>query len=166
MASAPIMGNGLWELSKYFMDQLAGVLNRVNSKRQQISAKITCQLDITEYGGNKLKRLRRFRRRNEDEYDDDYYLTDVESADQGTSNKMNLNFILNLDDGDIPLSSSKMLSRTPSFTVTRSDQALADDTFDNILEVTAHHDAIMAYYYLEDNKVGNLLYTKFIQKLT
>ncbi|XP_065159937.1 patatin-like phospholipase domain-containing protein 2 isoform X2 [Atheta coriaria] len=153
MASAPIMGNGLWELSKYFMDQLAGVLNRVNSKRQQISAKITCQLDITEYGGNKLKRLRRFRRRNEDEYDDDYYLTDVESADQGTSNKMNLNFILNLDDGDIPLSSSKMLSRTPSFTVTRSDQALADDTFDNILEVTAHHDAIMAYYYLEDNKV-------------
>lgn len=29
-----------------------------------------------------------------------------------------------------------------------------DDTFEHILQVTAHHDAVMAYYYMdEDNKV-------------
>lgn len=53
MVAAPQVGNGAWELSKFFMDKMSHLLHKVNRKRQQISAKITCQLAITEYGGSK-----------------------------------------------------------------------------------------------------------------
>lgn len=53
MAAAPHVGNTLWDASKVMLDQVSSILNRVNRKRQQISAKITCQLAITEYGGSK-----------------------------------------------------------------------------------------------------------------
>lgn len=53
MVAAPQLGNGVWEVSKYFMDQMGHVLYKVNKKRQQLSAKITCQLAITEYGASK-----------------------------------------------------------------------------------------------------------------
>lgn len=45
-----------------------------------------------------------------------------------------------------------MLSRQPSLTISRSDFG-DDDTFERILQVTSHHEAIMAYYYLDENKV-------------
>lgn len=51
-------------------------------------------------------------------------------------------------------SSGKILSRQPSLTVCKSEQLVDDDTFEHILQVTAQHDAVMAYYYMdEDNKV-------------
>lgn len=53
------------------------------------------------------------------------------------------------------LTSNRVVSRTPSLTVSKSsDQIVDDDTFEHILQVTAQHDAVMAYYYMdEDNKV-------------
>ncbi|KAJ8922499.1 hypothetical protein NQ315_007529 [Exocentrus adspersus] len=134
MAAAPQIGNSAWELSKFFMDKISYMLNKVNRKRQQISAKITCQLAITEYGGN---------------------IHDVEACQNETSeNKVNLNFTLNLDDSDLPLSQSpcrkfktkEILQRKPS----RSD-TMDDDTFEHILQVTSQHETIMAYYYLDEN---------------
>ncbi|CAG9856648.1 unnamed protein product [Phyllotreta striolata] len=136
MVAAPQMGNGVWELSKVFMDKLSYLLNKINRKRQQLSAKITCQLAITEY----------------DKYD-------VESCqDLKSENKMNLNFTLKLEDSDLPLTQSpvrrfktkEILQRKPSFTVNRTD-TLDNDTFDHILQVTSQHDTIMAYYYLDEN---------------
>lgn len=138
MAAAPQVGNGVWEFSKYFMDQMTSILNKVNKKRQQLSAKITCQLAITEYGGSKF---------------------DVESCqDLKTENKVNLDFTLNLDESDLPLDQSparkfntqKILQRKPSFTVNRTD-TMDDDTFEHILQVTAQHDTIITYYYLDEN---------------
>lgn len=138
MVAAPQVGNGVWELSKFFMEKVSYVLNKVNRKRQQISAKITCQLDITEYGGNKY---------------------DVEACQNVNSeNKVNLNFTLNLDDSDLPLSQSparkfktkEILQRKPSLTINRSD-TVDDDTFEHILQVTSQHETIMAYYYLDEN---------------
>ncbi|CAG9766070.1 unnamed protein product [Ceutorhynchus assimilis] len=135
MASAPHVSNTLWDISKVMLDQVSNVLNRVNRKSQQVSAKITCQLAITEYGGNST------------ELDHDL-----------VENKMNLNFTLNLDNSDLPLEQSperkfktrQILQRKPSFTVNKTD-TMDDDTFDHILQVTSHHDAIMAYYYLDEN---------------
>lgn len=54
MSTAPLMGNGLWNLSKFFTDQCSNILNKVNSHRQQLTAKISCHLAITEYGGGML----------------------------------------------------------------------------------------------------------------
>ncbi|XP_044254020.1 patanin-like phospholipase domain-containing protein atgl-1 isoform X1 [Tribolium madens] len=137
MAAAPQVGNTVWDVSKYFMDQLSHILNRVNKKREQLSAKIICQLDVTEYGGS-----------------------DVEACQDAlsTKNKMNLNFTLNIDDSDLPLAQSpgrkftttKILQRKPSLTINRTDTG-DDDTFEHILQVTSHHETIMAYYYLDEN---------------
>ncbi|XP_008191795.1 patanin-like phospholipase domain-containing protein atgl-1 isoform X1 [Tribolium castaneum] len=137
MAAAPQVGNTVWDVSKYFMDQLSHLLNKVNKKREQISAKIICQLAVTEYGGR-----------------------DVEACQDAlsTKNKMNLNFTLNLDDSDLPLTQSpgrkfattKILQRKPSLTINRTDTG-DDDTFEHILQVTSHHETIMAYYYLDEN---------------
>lgn len=30
-------------------------------------------------------------------------------------------------------------------------EIIADDTFENILEVTAHHESLMTFYYMDDN---------------
>ncbi|CAH1966929.1 unnamed protein product [Acanthoscelides obtectus] len=137
MVAAPQLGNGAWEVSKFFMDKLSYLLSKVNSKRQQISAKITCQLAITEYGRNKY---------------------DVEACQALSSeNKMNLNFTLNLDDSELEMNDgqsrkfkTKEILCKPSVTINRSD-TMDNDTFDHILKVTSQHDTIMAYYYLDEN---------------
>ncbi|XP_050505997.1 1-acylglycerol-3-phosphate O-acyltransferase Pnpla3-like isoform X4 [Diabrotica virgifera virgifera] len=136
MVAAPQLGNGAWELSKVFIDKMTFLLKKINRKRQQLSAKITCQLAITEY----------------DKFD-------VESCqDVQNGNKMNLNFTLQLEDRDLPLNQSpvrkfntkEILQRKPSFTVNRTE-SMDNDTFDHILQVTSQHDTIMAYYYLDEN---------------
>ncbi|XP_060531801.1 1-acylglycerol-3-phosphate O-acyltransferase Pnpla3 isoform X1 [Cylas formicarius] len=137
MATAPHIGNTLWDMSKIALDQMSHILHRVNRKRQQMSAKITCQLAITEYGGNAL---------------------DTNLYGNMTENKMNLNFTVNLDNCDLPLEQSpgrkfktkQILQRRPSFSVKKTD-TMDDDTFDHILNVTSQHEAIMAYYYLDEN---------------
>ncbi|XP_057658020.1 uncharacterized protein LOC130894966 isoform X1 [Diorhabda carinulata] len=138
MVAAPQLGNGAWEVSKVLMDKMTFLLKKINRKRQQLSAKITCQLDITEYGKNNY---------------------DVESCQEVESeNKMNLNFTVQLEDRDLPINESpvrkfntkKILQRKPSLTVNRTE-TLDNDTFDHILQVTSHHDTIMAYYYLDEN---------------
>lgn len=50
------------------------------------------------------------------------------------------------------------LSRRPSLTVnyTEHGTSLENDTFEHILQETAHHDTVMAFYYMdENNKVWN-----------
>lgn len=97
MVAAPQLGNGAWELSKVFMDKLSYLLNKVNKKRQQLSAKITCQLAITEYGGSKnyqyYKVIIIANKRN---FSDKF---DVEACQDLNENKVNLNFTLDIDDG-------------------------------------------------------------------
>ncbi|XP_056640090.1 1-acylglycerol-3-phosphate O-acyltransferase Pnpla3-like isoform X2 [Diorhabda sublineata] len=138
MVAAPQLGNGAWEVSKVLMDKMTFLLKKINRKRQQLSAKITCQLDITEYGKNNY---------------------DVESCQEVESeNKMNLNFTVQLEDRDLPINESpvrkfnakKILQRKPSLTINRTE-TMDNDTFDHILQVTSHHDTIMAYYYLDEN---------------
>lgn len=92
---------------------------------------------------------------------------DVESCqDIEARNKMNLNFTLNLEENDLTIDQSsgrvfktkKVLSRQPSLIINRTDTG-DEDTFENILQVTTHHEAIMAYYYMdENNKVRMVLF--------
>lgn len=44
----------------------------------------------------------------------------------------------------------QILQRKPSFTIDKTD-TIDDDTFDHILHVTSDHEAVMAYYYLDEN---------------
>lgn len=45
------------------------------------------------------------------------------------------------------------LSRQPSLAVNYADRGaqLEDDTFEHILQETAHHDTVMAFYYMDEN---------------
>ncbi|XP_034246089.1 1-acylglycerol-3-phosphate O-acyltransferase Pnpla3 isoform X1 [Thrips palmi] len=139
IALAPRMGNNLYLMSKFIMDEVSRLLKRMNKDRREMSAQITCQLAITEYGG--------ICDPEEDECDS-----------VPVKNKMNFNFTLNLDEnGETKgpsrrFSSNKILSRHGSFSVSRAETSnVDDDTFEHILQVTAQHEAIMAYYYMDEN---------------
>lgn len=55
MVAAPQLGNGAWEISKFFMEKMSHLLSKLSVKREQMNPKITCQVAITEYGGSKYK---------------------------------------------------------------------------------------------------------------
>lgn len=138
MSAAPQLGNSVWEASKFCMDQMGQVLSKVTRSNQQMTAQISCQLDITEYGNN----------------------FEIESCqDYATQNKMNVNFTLNINDGEAPFAgTSKDVStvkkaiqrqRQPSITIDTCE--MDPDAFEHILKVTNQHETIMTYYYLDEN---------------
>lgn len=131
MRSAPRIGNNLLLISKFLLEQLSLFLHQLSQKGEQMSANISCQLAVSEYGSKS------------------------ESTHDVVKNKMNLNFSLNMEDkgkDECDISGKKCLSRKPSFSVNHSSNpAIDDDTFDHILQVTAHHDALMAFYYMDEN---------------
>lgn len=45
---------------------------------------------------------------------------------------------------------NKLLKRNPSFTINKTD-AIDDDTFDHILQVTSQQETILTFYYLDEN---------------
>ncbi|GJQ86181.1 bmm [Trypoxylus dichotomus] len=142
MATTPSVGNKIWEASKYFLDRLSNVLNKVSNKPRQVSAKIACQLALTEYT---------------DDLDVEAYHQhkEVEATSQ-----VNLNFTLDLENDKSSLEeseaprvlASKILSRRSSLTFnTTGDIFIGEDTFEHILQATQHHEAVWTYYYLDEN---------------
>jgi len=145
MASAPWLGNNLWQLSQYLLKQLSVFFDKMYKKHQQPNTTVRCQLAITEFGGTKY---------------------DVESAEDipvAVKNKMNINFTLNLDErATVAVNQSEStstrklpptLSRHPSVTMNFADLGaqMEDDTFEHILQETAHHETVMAFYYMDEN---------------
>lgn len=58
---------------------------------------------------------------------------------------------MNLEDSDLTSSvNKKLLSRRSSVVMNKVEMG-DDDAFDTILQVTAQHEAIMAYYYTDAN---------------
>lgn len=67
--------------------------------------------------------------------------------------KSNLGFPVTLEDAEMDKSRTMVdgLSiHRPSLALNKCE-IIADDTFENILEVTAHHEALMTFYYMDDN---------------
>jgi hypothetical protein len=54
---------------------------------------------------------------------------------------------------------SPALSRRPSLTTNYADHGaqLEDDTFEHILQETAHQDTVMAFYYMDENNKVQLV---------
>ncbi|KRT85813.1 hypothetical protein AMK59_2297, partial [Oryctes borbonicus] len=142
MATTPSVGNKIWEVSKYFLDRFSDVINKVSTKPRQLSAKIACQLAITEYT---------------DDLDVEAY---HQHREVETTSQVNLNFTLDLENNGRSLGESetpraianKILSRRSSLTFnTTSDISIGEDTFEHILQATQHHEAVWTYYYLDEN---------------
>nr|CAD7409564.1 unnamed protein product [Timema cristinae] len=142
LAVSPRMGSNLWLASQYLIDQLAHFLYRMDKTRQQLTAKIICQLAVSQYTAK-------------------YDVGTSSDIPMAVKNKMNFNFSLNVEERDVPMESAqgckfpnKVLSRRSSQTLalTGADTTLVeDDTFEHILQVTSHHDAVMAYFYTDEN---------------
>lgn len=140
MACLPNLGSSLWLVSQYLMNQLSALLSKVNEKHQQSSTTVRCQLAITEFGGTK------------------YDIESTEDTPVAVKNKMNINFTLNLEERN-PSETTNVrklpptLSRQPSVIVNHTDRGaqFEDDTFEHILQETAHHDTVMAFYYMDEN---------------
>lgn len=177
-SAAPQVSNAFWDLSKVLVGQVSSVLKNVNRKTQQLSAKITCHLAVTEYGGGEFDNLERILQTATNLY----FPVDTSLDLDPIQHDMNLNFTLDLDDrysvlmindfsvclglkmkvttdvySDLEhperkFNTKQLLQRKPSFTINKSDDTtMDDDTFEHILEVTSDHDAVMAYYYLDEN---------------
>ncbi|XP_075235220.1 brummer [Lycorma delicatula] len=145
---APHVGHNLVIMCKFLMSQLNRLLSRWNNKRQQLAANVTCQLAVTNYAN----------------IGDEDNMNVKQTKPVHLKNKMNFNFTLNLEDSDIDksgkLSANKVLSRRSSYvlqhqqqpqSIIKEPETLDDDTFENILQVTSRHEALMAFYYMDDN---------------
>nr|CAD7433519.1 unnamed protein product [Timema monikensis] len=142
LAVSPRMGSNLWLASQYLIDQLAHFLYRMDKTRQQLTAKIICQLAVSQYTAK-------------------YDVGTSSDMPMAVKNKMNFNFSLNVEEREVPMESAqgckfpnKVLSRRSSqtFALTGADTTLVeDDTFEHILQVTSHHDTVMAYFYTDEN---------------
>lgn len=59
-------------------------------------------------------------------------------------------FFSDMEHPENKFNTRQILQRKPSFTIDKTD-TIDDDTFDHILHVTSDHEAVMAYYYLDEN---------------
>jgi len=97
--NAPHFGHNLKQLSQFLIENLATLISSVNSKREQLTAKISCNLAITEYRGSKFFQAEFYIKYLTDIFPSAKY--DIESSvdvPAPVQNQMNFNFTLNLDE--------------------------------------------------------------------
>ncbi|XP_012268205.1 patatin-like phospholipase domain-containing protein 2 isoform X3 [Athalia rosae] len=127
--NAPKLRKNLVAMVKYALEQLSVIVPGVNIYHQQMAQTIKCQLAITEYGSN---------------------IYDIEAAypeDSYRKQKTNLNLRLHYDERQ----SWRDYRRKSNCVVNMADSTGFDDTFENILQVTSDQEAVMVWYYMDDN---------------
>uniref|UniRef100_A0A182MEU5 triacylglycerol lipase n=1 Tax=Anopheles culicifacies TaxID=139723 RepID=A0A182MEU5_9DIPT len=127
MGAAPSIGKQIWAMSEYVLKNLNTILLKVRrrQKQQQLTANLQCQIALTEYNQSM-------------------------AGQQHHQHSHRSSIIdMRMDDGK---NFSKEI--TPTY-ASGHHSAMGDiDAFDHILQVSSHHDAMYAYYYMdEDNKV-------------
>ncbi|XP_076767153.1 brummer isoform X3 [Xylocopa sonorina] len=125
----PKLRRNLLELRTFFLDQLSILFPKINIYYQQVPQTIKCQLAITEYGSSI------------------YDMEAAEKTEKLYKNKKNLNLTLQYNE----LQSWNDHNNTSNCVINMSDLSNVDDTFEDILQVTSDQEAVMAYYYMDDN---------------
>ncbi|XP_014602623.1 PREDICTED: patatin-like phospholipase domain-containing protein 3 isoform X1 [Polistes canadensis] len=119
--NVPKLRSNLVEASRYFLEQLSYIFPQINVYYQPTPQTIKYQLAITEYESN-------------------IYDKTPESSDALRKTSKNLNLTLN-----------ELQSLNEYNNKTNCVIGAVDDTFDNIAQVTADQDAVIAYYYMDEN---------------
>ncbi|XP_021961348.1 1-acylglycerol-3-phosphate O-acyltransferase Pnpla3 isoform X1 [Folsomia candida] len=138
--TAPKLTYNLRVLSQAVLQLVAQTLSNISLSPAAYSAKLTCQVAITEY--------------NEDiEAPCDEMTSSPSSLQrkQSIRNKMNFGFTLNIDNGRSD--NMQFIDDKRSSIVEFGDED--DDTFERFLSVTSHQDTLISSYYLNnaDNQV-------------
>ncbi|XP_026672777.1 patatin-like phospholipase domain-containing protein 2 isoform X2 [Ceratina calcarata] len=129
ICNVPKLLQNLLELRKYFVDQLSMLFPKINIYYGKVPQTIKCQLAITEYGSNI------------------YDMEAAEKTDHLYKNQKNLNLTLQYNE----LQPWRDHNNTSNCVINMTDLTNVDSTLDNILQVTSDQDAVMAYYYMDDN---------------
>ncbi|RZF33739.1 hypothetical protein LSTR_LSTR007998 [Laodelphax striatellus] len=175
VALAPHMANSLVTMCEFLLDQIKHMCSHMSQpSKQLVSGNVSCRLALTNYATESASAPVSVASTIPAE------TTVPSSADKPIhlKNKVNFNFTLDLEDSDLDksgkISANKILSRRSSYgqqhqthnNNSSSSQSansqsassvdhgcmMGDDTFENILQVTRHHDALMAFYYMDGDK--------------
>ncbi|XP_043256183.1 patatin-like phospholipase domain-containing protein 2 isoform X2 [Colletes gigas] len=126
--NVPKLRRNLLEFRTFFLDQLNILFPQITVYYQRVPQTIKCQLAITEYGSSI------------------YNMEAVDETDHLYKTKKNLNLTLQYDEIQPWTDHNKS-----KCVINMSDLSTVDDTFENILQVTSDQEAVMAYYYMDDN---------------
>ncbi|XP_031840225.1 brummer isoform X2 [Nomia melanderi] len=127
--NVPKLRRNLLELRTFFLEQLSMLFPKINIYYQQVPQTIKCHLAFTEYGSNI------------------YSMEAVDETDSVYKNQKNLNLTLQYNEIQ-PWNDHTNKSKC---VINMSDLSTVDDTLENILQVTSDQEAVMAYYYMDDN---------------
>ncbi|XP_066600427.1 1-acylglycerol-3-phosphate O-acyltransferase Pnpla3-like [Prorops nasuta] len=128
LMTVPKLRSSLADLTKFFLEQMSLLFPKITFYYQQLPQTIQCQVAITEYG-SKI-----------------YNMEIIDETDAIFKRQKSLNLTLQYSDLHKWKEDNK-----PNGLINMCDLTSADDTFDNILQVTADHEALMAYYYMDEN---------------
>ncbi|XP_014478777.1 PREDICTED: patatin-like phospholipase domain-containing protein 3 isoform X2 [Dinoponera quadriceps] len=129
VTNVPKLRHNLDELKKFIFDILTILFPKIHVYLQPLPPLINCQFNITEYGMN--------------------FPEDVQAGDDADSvykKQKNLNLTLQYNDRQ-----SWNESRKSSCVINMGDFTTVDDTFESILQATSDQEAVIAYYYMDDN---------------
>ncbi|XP_015186461.1 PREDICTED: patatin-like phospholipase domain-containing protein 3 isoform X2 [Polistes dominula] len=119
----PKLRNNLEEAIRYFMEQLSYIFPKVNIYYQPIPQTINCQFDITEYESN-------------------IYDKTSENNDALCKTSKNLNLMLQYNE----LQTWEEYNNKTNYVI-----GSMDDSLENLSQVTADQEAVIAYYYMDGN---------------
>jgi hypothetical protein len=85
-------------MSQFIIENLATLISSVNSKREQLTAKISCNLAITEYRGSEFLINNNYFDIKSNYFSAKYDIESSADVPAPVQNQMNFNFTLNLDE--------------------------------------------------------------------
>nr|XP_033321051.1 patatin-like phospholipase domain-containing protein 2 isoform X1 [Megalopta genalis]XP_033321052.1 patatin-like phospholipase domain-containing protein 2 isoform X1 [Megalopta genalis] len=128
--SVPKLRKNLLELRTFFLEQLSMLFPKINIYYQRMPQTIKCHLAFIEYGSNI------------------YSKGALDEADSIYNNQKHLNLTLQYNEmqpwKDHHTTTSKCV-------INMSELSPVDDTLEDILQVTTEQEAVMTYYYMDDN---------------
>ncbi|XP_078046131.1 brummer isoform X2 [Augochlora pura] len=128
--SVPKLRRNLLELRTFFLEQLSLLFPKINIYYQRMPQTIKCHLAFIEYGSNI------------------YSTGALDEVDSMYNNQKHLNVTLQYNEmqpwKDHHTTTSKCV-------INMSELSPVDDTLEDILQVTTEQEAVMAYYYMDDN---------------
>ncbi|KAL1460006.1 hypothetical protein WDU94_011947, partial [Cyamophila willieti] len=133
---APVLGTNMKVVSRFLLEQVAILLKRFN-RTTNLTANMICKIALTEYSSRLATGL---------SFEKEFPLR---------NSKMNVNLKLDVnEDGHMSVNKAPP---QPGVTLNTGGSQIDDyDAFEHILEVTSHHDAVMAFYYTDENNAMNV----------
>ncbi|XP_024883634.1 patatin-like phospholipase domain-containing protein 3 isoform X3 [Temnothorax curvispinosus] len=131
ITSVPKLRHNLAELTKFVLQQLSIMFPKINVYAEPLPQTIKCYFNIMEFDTNT------------------YDVQDADEIDAIYKKQKNLNLTLQYNEcGQLEKWKD---SRKSSCVINMGDCTSVDDTFENILQATSDQEAVIAYYYMDDN---------------